>query len=83
MNKLVDKTDFPGAKDIAYLNAASIALMPKVAGDSIVEWNRELAQIGTIASTGQSLLAMSNFGSTSTSDTFTGGLQTYGGGYSF
>ncbi len=48
MNKLVDKTDFPGAKDIAYLNAASIALMPKVAGDSIVEWNRELAQIGTI-----------------------------------
>ena len=24
---------------------------------------------------------MSNFGSTSTSDTFTGGLQTYGGGY--
>jgi hypothetical protein len=26
---------------------------------------------------------MSNFGSTSTSDTFTGGLQTYGGGYSF
>jgi hypothetical protein len=28
-------------------------------------------------------LAMSNFGSTSTSDTFTGGLQSYGGGYSF
>jgi len=26
---------------------------------------------------------MSNFGSTPRSDTFTGGLQTYGGGYSF
>ena len=42
-----------------------------------------LAQIGTIASTGTSLLGMSNFGSTPKSDTFTGGLQSYGGGYSF
>jgi hypothetical protein len=50
---------------------------------NIARETARLAQIGTIASTGQSLLAMSNFGSTSTSDTFTGGLQTYGGGYSF
>ena len=42
-----------------------------------------LAQIGTIASTGTSLLGMSNFGSTPKSDTFTGGLQSYSGGYSF
>ena len=50
---------------------------------NIARQSARLAQIGTIASTGQSLLGMSNFGSTSTSDTFTGGLQTYGGGYSF
>ena len=54
----------------------------RIRGD-IARQSARLAQIGTIASTGQSLLAMSNFGSTSTSDTFTGGLQTYGGGYSF
>jgi len=48
MEKLVDKTDFPATKNLAYLNAASIALMPKVAGDSVVEWNRELAEIGTM-----------------------------------
>ncbi len=48
MVNLVDKTDFPATKDIAYLNAASIALMPQVAGDSVVGWNRELAERGTI-----------------------------------
>ena len=50
---------------------------------NIARQSARLAQIGTIASTGQSLLGMSNFGSTATSDTFTGGLQSYGGGYSF
>ena len=50
---------------------------------NIARQSARLAQIGTIASTGQSLLGMSNFGSTPRSDTFTGGLQTYGGGYSF
>ena len=54
----------------------------RISGE-VARQSARLAQIGTIASTGQSLLAMSNFGSTSTSDTFTGGLQTYGGGYSF
>ena len=50
---------------------------------NIARQQARLAQIGTIASTGTSLLSMSNFGSTPRSNTFTGGLQTYGGGYSF
>ena len=50
---------------------------------NIARQQAKLAQIGTIASTGTSLLGMSNFGSTPKSDTFTGGLQSYGGGYSF
>jgi len=50
---------------------------------NIARQQARLAQIGTIASTGTSLLGMSNFGSTPKSDTFTGGLQSYGGGYSF
>ena len=50
---------------------------------NIARQQAKLAQIGTLASTGTSLLRMSNFGSTPRSDTFTGGLQTYGGGYSF
>ena len=50
---------------------------------NIARQSARLAQIGTIASTGTSLLRMSNFGSTPKSDTFTGGLQSYGGGYSF
>jgi len=50
---------------------------------NIARQSARLAQIGTIASTGTSLLGMSNFGSTPKSDTFTGGLQSYGGGYSF
>ena len=50
---------------------------------NIARQSARLAQIGTLASTGTSLLRMSNFGSTPRSDTFTGGLQTYGGGYSF
>ena len=50
---------------------------------NIARQSARLAQIGTLASTGTSLLTISNFGSTPRSDTFTGGLQTYGGGYSF
>ena len=50
---------------------------------NIARQSARLAQIGTLASTGTSLLGMSNFGSTPKSDTFTGGLQSYGGGYSF
>ena len=47
MEKFIDRSDFPATEDCAYLNAASIALMPKVAGEAIVEWNRELAERGT------------------------------------
>ena len=43
-----------------------------------------LAQIGTLAQTGTSLLSMSKGTSSGVrSDVYTGGLQTYGGGYSF
>ena len=50
---------------------------------NIARQQAKLAQIGTIASTGTSLLRMKGTSSTPRSDTFTGGLQTYGGGYSF
>ena len=50
---------------------------------NIARQSARLTQIGTIASTTTSILGMSNFGSTPKSDTFTGGLQSYGGGYSF
>jgi hypothetical protein len=39
MEEFVDRSDFPATENCAYLNAASIALMPKVAGETIVEWN--------------------------------------------
>ena len=43
-----------------------------------------LAQIGTLAQTGTSLLSMSKGTSSGVrSDVYTGSLQTYGGGYSF
>jgi selenocysteine lyase/cysteine desulfurase len=47
MENIVARSDFPATENCAYLNAASIALMPKVAGETIVEWNRELAERGT------------------------------------
>jgi len=48
MERLVDIEDFPGAKDYSYLNAASVALMPRIAGEAVVNWNRELAERGTV-----------------------------------
>ena len=47
MEAIVNKADFPATRDCAYLNAASVALMPKVAGDIVVDWNRDLAERGT------------------------------------
>ena len=67
---------------VAAANKREEASFAKIKGTMARQESR-LAQIGTIASTGTSLLRMSNFGSTPKSDTFTGGLQSYGGGYSF
>ena len=55
----------------------------RISGEVARQQSR-LAQIGTIAQTGTSLLSMNNFGKPKPqSDTFTGGLTSYGGGYSF
>jgi cysteine desulfurase/selenocysteine lyase len=45
---LVDADAFPGARQYAYLNAASVALMPRVAGQAAVDWQIELATEGTV-----------------------------------
>jgi selenocysteine lyase/cysteine desulfurase len=44
----IDKSEFPASKKCTYLNAASVALMTKKAGDAMVDWNRDLALNGTI-----------------------------------
>jgi selenocysteine lyase/cysteine desulfurase len=44
----IDKSEFPASKTCTYLNAASVALMAKKAGDAMVDWNRDLALNGTI-----------------------------------
>jgi cysteine desulfurase/selenocysteine lyase len=48
MDALVSADIFPAARRYAYLNAASVALMPKMAGDAIIEWQRDLATEGTV-----------------------------------
>ena len=39
---------FPNSSDITYLNAASVALMPRSAEEAVVEWQRDLARAGTL-----------------------------------
>ena len=41
-------TDFPAATERAYLNAASVALMPRPATDAVTAWYTDLAQHGTL-----------------------------------
>ncbi len=48
MDALVDADIFPAARSYAYLNAASVALMPKMASDAVIEWQRDLATEGTV-----------------------------------
>lgn len=48
MDALVSADIFPAARGYAYLNAASVALMPKMASDAIIEWQRDLATEGTV-----------------------------------
>ena len=49
MRRLVDPDDFPGSKHTAYLDAANIALMNRGAQREIVDWQRDLADNGSLA----------------------------------
>jgi selenocysteine lyase/cysteine desulfurase len=49
MGQLVDPDDFPGAKQAAYLDAANIALMYQGAQRAIVDWQRDVADNGSLA----------------------------------
>jgi len=55
----------------------------RISGE-VARQQARLAQIRTVSQTGTSLLSMNNFGKPKPqSDTFSGGMQNYGGGYSF
>ena len=49
MSRLVDPDDFPGSKHNAYLDAANIALMYQGAQRAIVDWQRNVADNGSLA----------------------------------
>jgi selenocysteine lyase/cysteine desulfurase len=49
MSRLVDPDDFPGSKHNAYLDAANIALMYQGAQRAIVDWQRDVADNGSLA----------------------------------
>jgi len=48
MKTFVDPNDFPAAQRFAYLNAASVAVMYKEASSAVVEWQRDIAENGTL-----------------------------------
>lgn len=48
MNSFVGSNDFPAAKKYAYLNAASVAMMPRVTAKAIMDWQKDLAENGTM-----------------------------------
>ncbi|NIN68501.1 MAG: aminotransferase class V-fold PLP-dependent enzyme [Anaerolineae bacterium] len=48
MDALVSPDIFPAARRYAYLNAASVALMPRMAADAILDWQEDLATRGTV-----------------------------------
>jgi selenocysteine lyase/cysteine desulfurase len=48
MNNLINPEDFPASRKSTYLNAASVALMYRKAADSVIDWQEDLAQNGTI-----------------------------------
>ena len=45
---LVDRADFPAAAKVTYLNAASVALMPRPADAATAAWHRDIAENGTL-----------------------------------
>jgi len=48
LEDLVGPDVFPAAQQYTYLNAASVALMPKMAAAAILAWQRDLAERGTV-----------------------------------
>ena len=48
MRHLIDPDDFPGSRHSAYLDAANIALMYQGATRAIVEWQRDVADNGSL-----------------------------------
>jgi selenocysteine lyase/cysteine desulfurase len=44
----ISQSDFPAAQSMTYLNAASTALMYKPAATSIIDWQSDLAEFGTL-----------------------------------
>ena len=45
---LVDRADFPAAARSTYLNAASVALMPRPADAATASWQQDIAENGTL-----------------------------------
>ena len=48
MNALATSTDFPASSKSTYLNSASVALMYRGCQQAIDDWNRDLAENGTV-----------------------------------
>lgn len=48
MNPIVDLDDFPGTRNYTYLNAANVALMYRGAEKAIVDWQKDVAENGSI-----------------------------------
>ena len=48
MKTFVDPNDFPAAQKFAYLNAASVAMMYQEASSAVIEWQRDIAENGTM-----------------------------------
>ena len=44
----LDEDLFPGSRASTYLNAASVALMPRPAEEAVIAWQRDLARHGTL-----------------------------------
>jgi len=47
-NRLVKQSDFPASQKMTYLNAASVALMYSQAAEAAIDWQKDLAENGTL-----------------------------------
>lgn len=48
MKPIVDPQDFPASRNSTYLNAASVALMYQGAAEAVIDWQKDLAEYGTM-----------------------------------
>ncbi|MFQ5649385.1 MAG: aminotransferase class V-fold PLP-dependent enzyme [bacterium] len=48
LTPVVDSDDFPARQDCTYLNAANVALMHRSAEKAIVEWQKDVAENGSL-----------------------------------